>query len=132
MRVGAENFGIPLSRIVHVTQVPTDAFSVVRGQPFFRWQKSDIPVFSLGARLRVDSDGWNLRTPRPLVIAEGTEHALLAFQVDALLGQQRSILRPLRPPLDRIPCLSGVTLQTSGLPLFILDVTRLFPAPKPA
>ncbi len=132
VRVGAENFGIPLSRIVHVTQVPTDAFSVVRGQPFFRWQKSDIPVFSLGARLRVDSDGWNLRTPRPLVIAEGTEHALLAFQVDALLGQQRSILRPLRPPLDRIPCLSGVTLQTSGLPLFILDVTRLFPAPKPA
>ena len=131
VRVGAECFGIPLSRVAHVTQVPTDALSVVRGQPFLRWQKSDIPVFSLGARLRVDSDGWDPGTPRPLVIAEGLGQSRLAFQVDAFLGQQRSILRPLRPPLDRIPCLSGVTLQTGGRPLFILDVTRLFPAPKP-
>lgn len=125
VRLGKETFGIPISRIAHVALAAADAFSVSQGQPFFSWRGALLPVFSLGARLRIEADFWPGDRPRPLILAEGGDR-LLALQVDALLGQQRSILRPLKPPLDRIRCLAGVTLRTSGLPAFILDVPRLF------
>lgn len=125
VRLGVETFGIPISRIAHVAMAAADSFSISQGQPFFSWRGALLPVFSLGARLRIETDFWPGDHLRPLMIVEGGER-LVALQVDALLGQQRSILRPLKPPLDRIPCLAGVTLRTSGLPAFILDLPRLF------
>jgi two-component system chemotaxis sensor kinase CheA len=49
----------------------------------------------------------------------------IALQVDALIGQEEAVLKPLAKPLDLIPGLSGVTILGTGRPVFILDVPRL-------
>ena len=62
---------------------------------------------------------------KPLILYQTDSGKIVALVADDLCGQQRSILRPLRPPLDMIPCLVGVTLQTNGMPAFIVDVGRI-------
>jgi two-component system chemotaxis sensor kinase CheA len=48
--------------------------------------------------------------------------------VDALLGQQDAVLKPLLRPFDQVPGLSAVTVLATGRPVFVLDVQRLVAA----
>jgi two-component system chemotaxis sensor kinase CheA len=48
--------------------------------------------------------------------------------VDALLGQQEAVLKPLGAPLENVAGLSAVTVLGNGRPVFILDVPRLLAA----
>lgn len=125
VRLGETAFGIPTPRIAHVDMAAADTFIDSHGQPYLSWHGTLVPVFDLGAMLRVDTDFWPSNRPRPVVIVDSGERQF-ALLVDALIGTQRSILRLLKPPLNLIGCLTGVTIRTSGLPAFILDVRRLF------
>jgi two-component system chemotaxis sensor kinase CheA len=64
---------------------------------------------------------------RAVVVAEGGE-GRVGLAVDALLGQQEAVLKPLGAPLDAVPGLSAVTVLGNGRPVFILDVQRLLAA----
>jgi two-component system chemotaxis sensor kinase CheA len=64
---------------------------------------------------------------RAVVVAEGGE-GRVGLAVDALLGQQEAVLKPLGAPLEAVPGLSAVTVLGNGRPVFILDVQRLFAA----
>ncbi len=125
VRLGETAFGIPTPRIAHVDMAAADTFTDSHGQPYLSWRGTLVPVFDLGAMLRVDADFWPSNRPRPVVIVDSGDRQF-ALQVDGLIGTQRSILRLLKPPLNLIGCLTGVTIRTSGLPAFILDVRRLF------
>ncbi len=65
--------------------------------------------------------------PRSVVVAEG-DGGRVGLAVDALLGQQDAVLKPLARPLDLVPGLSAVTVLGNGRPVFILDVQRLLAA----
>jgi two-component system chemotaxis sensor kinase CheA len=62
-----------------------------------------------------------------VVVAEGAD-GWVGLAVDALLGQQEAVLKPLGPPLEGLPGLSAVTVLGNGRPVFILDVPRLLAA----
>jgi two-component system chemotaxis sensor kinase CheA len=49
----------------------------------------------------------------------------VGLAVDQLLGQEEAVLKPLHPPLSRVPGLSAVTVLGTGRPVFVLDVARL-------
>ena len=62
--------------------------------------------------------------PCSVVVADG-EAGQLGLAVDALLGQQEAVLKPLARPFDGVAGLSAVTVLASGRPVFVLDVARL-------
>jgi two-component system chemotaxis sensor kinase CheA len=65
--------------------------------------------------------------PRQVVVADAGG-GQVALAVDALLGQEEAVLKPLAPPLDRVQGLSAVTVLGNGRPVFVLDVQRLLAA----
>jgi two-component system chemotaxis sensor kinase CheA len=80
-----------------------------------------VPVHDLGALL-----GFGGARPAPCsVVVADAEGGQVGFAVDALLGQQEAVLKPLARPFDRVPGLSAVTVLASGRPVFVLDVARL-------
>jgi two-component system chemotaxis sensor kinase CheA len=84
-----------------------------------------VPVHDLAALLglpRTPGTG-----PRQVVVAEG-DGARVGLAVDALLGQEEAVLKPLARPFDRVSGLSAVTVLGNGRPVFILDVPRLLAA----
>jgi two-component system chemotaxis sensor kinase CheA len=63
---------------------------------------------------------------RQVVVTDG-DGARVGLAVDALLGQEDAVLKPLARPLSLVSGLSAVTVLGNGRPVFILDVPRLGP-----
>ena len=84
-----------------------------------------VPVHDLTRLLGFPRDG--ARDDRAVGVAEGGD-GRIGLAVDALLGQQDAVLKPLGVPLDAVPGLSAVTVLGNGRPVFILDLQRLLAA----
>jgi two-component system, chemotaxis family, sensor kinase CheA len=119
----SELYGIPISRVGGVVEVERKNMAYSRDRPVLHFAEAIVPVCSLSELL-----GLSVQAPASshasFVVVE-REEGRVAFEVDALLGQEESILKPLAKPLDSIAALSGVTILSSGQPVFILDVNRI-------
>lgn len=114
--LGDEIFGLPMSRVLFAQAadaVPPRTLQI--GQ-------DEVPSFALGKLLGLADGITSGERPYVLVDAEGHR---VAVGVDALLGQEEVVLRPLVPPLERITGLGGTAILGSGRPIFVLDLPQL-------
>jgi len=125
VRVGDEVLGLPIAKVHGAAQVEMSRLDRSRGAPVLAYGEDLVPVHDLTHLLGFPADG--ARDERAVVVAEGGD-GRIGLAVDALLGQQDAVLKPLGVPLDAVPGLSAVTVLGNGRPVFILDVQRLLAA----
>jgi two-component system chemotaxis sensor kinase CheA len=125
VRVGDEVLGLPIAKVHGAAQVEMSRLDRSRGAPMLPYAGDLVPVHDLTHLLGFPRDG--ARDDRAVVVAEGGD-GRVGLAVDALLGQQEAVLKPLGVPLDAVPGLSAVTVLGNGRPVFILDVQRLLVA----
>ncbi|MBI5068852.1 MAG: chemotaxis protein CheA [Deltaproteobacteria bacterium] len=124
VRVGEEVLGLPIAKVHGAAQADTGALERSRGEPMLPYDGGLVPVRELSALLGLPRDAGS--GPRQVVVADG-DGARVGLAVDALLGQEEAVLKPLGRPLDLVSGLSAVTVLGNGRPVFILDVPRLGP-----
>jgi two-component system chemotaxis sensor kinase CheA len=124
VRVSDEVLGLPIAKVHGAAQVQMSRLDRSRGDPVLAYDGALVPVHDLDRLLGFAATG---RDERAVVVAEGTD-GRIGLAVDALLGQQEAVLKPLGSPLDAVPGLSAVTVLGNGRPVFILDVARLLGA----
>ena len=124
VRVGEEILGLPIAKVHGAAQVALSRLDRTQGEPVLLYEGELVPVYDLTRLLGLPG---STRDERAVVVAEGAE-GRIGLAVDALLGQQEAVLKPLTQPLDLVPGLSAVTVLGSGRPVFILDVPRLLAA----
>jgi two-component system chemotaxis sensor kinase CheA len=124
VRVGEEVLGLPIAKVHGAAQVEMSRLDRSRGAPVLAYDGELVPVHELNRLLGLPGES---RDERSVVVAEASE-GRIGLAVDALLGQQEAVLKPLGSPLDAVPGLSAVTVLGNGLPVFILDVQRLLAA----
>lgn len=125
VRVGEEVLGLPIAKVHGAAQVEMSRLDRSRGAPVLAYDGELVPVHDLTRLLGFPCDGT--RDERSVVVAEGGD-GRVGLAVDALLGQQEAVLKPLGKPLDAVAGLSAVTVLGNGRPVFILDVQRLLAA----
>ncbi len=126
VRVGEEVVGIPIAKVHGAAEVELERLATSQGGPLLAWGGGHVPVQDLGHLLGIP-DPPRRRGPRQVVVAD-SGGGRVGLAVDALLGQEEAVLKPLAPPLDRVQGLSAVTVLGSGRPVFVLDVPRLLAA----
>jgi len=124
VRVGGEVLGLPIAKVHGAAQVDLSRLERSQGAPLLPYEGKLVPVMDLGEVLGF---GAASAAARSVVVAEG-DRARVGLAVDALLGQQEAVLKPLVRPLDLVPGVSAVTVLGNGRPVFILDVQRLVAA----
>lgn len=124
VRIGDEVLGLPIAKVHGAAQIEMSRLDRSRGEPVLSYDGDLVPVHDLTRLLGLPGDG---REERAVVVAEGAD-GRVGLAVDALLGQQEAVLKPLGSPLDAIQGLSAVTVLGNGRPVFILDVQRLLAA----
>jgi two-component system chemotaxis sensor kinase CheA len=122
--VAGEVLGVPIAKVLGAAQVDVSRLDRAQGTPVLAYDGQLVPVHDLGALLGFAEAPAGMRS---VVVAEG-DGGRVGLAVDALLGQQEAVLKPLARPLDRVAGLSAVTVLGSGRPVFILDVQRLLAA----
>jgi two-component system chemotaxis sensor kinase CheA len=122
--VGTEVLGLPIAKVHGAAHVVYSALDRSRGAPILPYDGELVPVFDLAVLLGFAATG---RDDRAVVVAEVSD-GRIGLAVDALLGQQEAVLKPLGTPLGAVSGLSGVTVLGNGRPVFILDVQRLLAA----
>jgi len=125
VRVGEEVLGLPIAKVHGAAQVHMSRLDRSRGEPVLPYDGALVPVHELDRLLGFPGAP---RDERAVVVAEGGEGGRIGLAVDALLGQQEAVLKPLGAPLESLSGLSAVTVLGNGRPVFILDVLRLLAA----
>lgn len=114
--LGEEIFALPMSRVLFA------ATAAARLSGTLTMGAEQVPAVALGRLLGLDDatvDG-----DRPYVVLDAEGHKA-AVGVDTLVGQEEVVLRPLVPPLERVPGLGGTAILGSGRPVFVLDIPQL-------
>lgn len=120
--VGRELYGLPVAKVLQVVEADPRSLGRSRRAPLLSVGDAPVPVRSLGELLGVRPGPLN--GVKPFVVVDA-ERGMVALEVDRLVGHEETVLKPLSPPLDLVPGLSGVTILGTGRPIFILDVPRL-------
>ncbi len=126
VRVGEEVVGLPIAKVHGAAEVELASLETSQGGPLLAWGGGHVPVHDLSQVLGVPGPRRQAGARQVVVADAGSGYIGLA--VDALLGQQEAVLKPLAPPLDQVPGLSAVTVLGNGRPVFVLDVARLMAA----
>jgi two-component system chemotaxis sensor kinase CheA len=140
--VADEMVMLPLSQILKVVEVERESVS----GGVFRSDDEDLPVIPLGAALGIDHD--ESRQTCTIVVAEAGSsrvceeradeagrsrpNRLVAIQVDDFGEETDAYIKPLMPPISRVPGVSGITVTGEGRPVFLVDVARLISKATPA
>jgi two-component system chemotaxis sensor kinase CheA len=126
VRVGEEVVGLPIAKVHGAAEVELARLPTSQGGPLLAWGGGHVPVQDLGRLLGIPDPPRRGGACQVVVADGGGMNVGLA--VDALLGQEEAVLKPLAPPLDRVQGLSAVTVLGNGRPVFVLDVPRLLAA----
>ncbi|MEG3768440.1 chemotaxis protein CheA, partial [Alteromonas sp. 14N.309.X.WAT.G.H12] len=121
--VGKQTFALPLGAVNEIINMDIKKTNTVDGQLTMIVRSKAIPLFFLGE--------WLIRGPKNIerekghvvVVQIGTQQ--VGFVVDALIGQEEVVIKPLDVLLQGTPGMAGATITSDGGIALILDVPSL-------
>ena len=121
--VGKQTFALPLGSVNEIINMDITKTNTVDGQLTMIVRSKAIPLFYLGDwlnRIPVEVD----RTQGHVVVVQiGTQQ--VGFVVDALIGQEEVVIKPLDNLLQGTPGMAGATITSDGGIALILDIPSL-------
>ncbi|CAM3890489.1 chemotaxis protein CheA [Rheinheimera salexigens] len=122
--VGKQTFALPLAGVSEIFHLDLNKTNVVDGQLTIVVRNKAIPLFFLEHWLVKGSEKKRRREQGHVVIVQiGTQQ--VGFVVDALIGQEEVVIKPLDRLLQGTPGMAGATITSDGGIALILDVPNL-------
>lgn len=124
IKLGSENYAIPLSSIVETGIIRKEQILNVHGNKMIEFRNAIIPLVSLSRVLNSpDFDENNEQETEIVVVRKGEKWA--AVMVDEFIGQSEIVLKSLGKYLTNIEAISGATILGDGYVALIIDPNAL-------
>ena len=123
VRAGGQTYAIPLSAVEETLRVRPEGLRTVKDHEVIEVRGSVLPVFRLSALFAVapqEAAGSHL----PVILVADGRHRM-GLVVDALVGQQDVVVKPLGDFLGQVRGVGGATILGDGRVALILDVPTL-------
>ncbi|WP_339724900.1 chemotaxis protein CheA [uncultured Paraglaciecola sp.] len=121
--IGEQTFALPLGSVNEIINLDMKKTNTVDGQLTMIVRSKAIPLFYLGEWLARGEVNIDKTTGHVVVVQIGTQQ--LGFVVDALIGQEEVVIKPLDELLQGTPGMAGATITSDGGIALILDVPGL-------
>jgi two-component system chemotaxis sensor kinase CheA len=122
IRVGSENFIIPITSIIEASRTDGHDFSTLpNGSKVIKMRDNYIRIINLGTALNVPLSSEN---PQVLVVETET-FGQVGMLVDDLIGQQQIVIKSLETHYRRVNGISGATILGDGKVALILDTDSI-------
>lgn len=123
LRVGDQVFAMPTASIDETLRIDPKEIIRVEGREVIRRQRRTVPLVRLGDILNVPHDeGTGGKIP---IATVGFSGHRMGFMVDALVGEQQIVIKPLGTHLVKVANVAGVTILGAGEVVPILNVPDL-------
>jgi two-component system chemotaxis sensor kinase CheA len=117
VRLGCSAYVIALGQVLECVDLTPE---ICAGGTMIALREETIPVLSLREVL-----GLPGVEDRPRLVIVDSDGIRLALKVDAVLGRQQVVIKPLSAAVKQIRVLSGATILGDGSVALILDVAEL-------
>ncbi|MBY5990752.1 chemotaxis protein CheA [Ferrimonas balearica] len=124
VKVASQTFALPLACVNEIFHMDLSQTNVVDGQLSITIREKAIPLFYLDKWL-VKGQGRDERDGQGHVVIVHIGNTVVAFVVDALIGQEEVVIKPLGSMLHGTPGVAGATITSNGGIALILDVPGL-------
>jgi two-component system chemotaxis sensor kinase CheA len=121
--IGKQTFALPLGSVNEIINLDMKKLNTVDSQLTMIVRSKAIPLFYLGEWLARGEVNIDKTTGHVVVVQTGTQQ--LGFVVDALIGQEEVVIKPLDELLQGTPGMAGATITSDGGIALILDVPGL-------
>ncbi|BFT31078.1 chemotaxis protein CheA [Alteromonas sp. D210916BOD_24] len=121
--VGKQTFALPLGSVNEIINMDIKKTNTVDGQLTMIVRSKAIPLFFLGEWLIRGPKKINKEKGHVVVVQIGTQQ--VGFVVDALIGQEEVVIKPLDALLQGTPGMAGATITSDGGIALILDIPSL-------
>jgi len=124
VRVGSENYIIPITAIIETLRPQAQDFHRVEGHnDVIEVRGEFIPVIYLGDVFRVAN--CEHQAGKTLVVLVESGHNKMGLAVDELIGQQQVVIKSLEANSDPVKGISGATILGDGRVSLILEIGDL-------
>jgi len=123
VRVGQDYFTIPLTNVEETLSVSEADISVMEETEVMYLRGKTLPIFRLSELFNLQSE-LILRKDFFIVVVN-TNSQRIGLMVDALIGQEEVVIKPLADYLHEGNCFSGATIIGDGRISLILDIYEL-------
>jgi chemosensory pili system protein ChpA (sensor histidine kinase/response regulator) len=141
VKVAGYTYAVPLSSIERTIRAEAVNLEIYGERVYYRVDDATVPLLDMNRLLQLQPRHFrntadeeedaarnrlSVRREKPLLLVNNPERAVL--QVDALLGQQEVVVKPLGSHLKFVPGVAGATILGSGEVILILNVYELVAA----
>jgi len=122
VRVGQENFAIPLHTVGEVVRLTPETIDTIKGREVIRIRDEVLPLLHVGEELNVT--GYDPATDDTYAVVVRLAHQQVGLVVNGLINQGEVVIKPLSGYLKNIPGIAGSTILGDGRVIMILDVAE--------
>jgi len=127
VRVGERMFAFPLTSVSEIFQLEEGTTNIVDGQLVIMVRNKAMPLFYLHEWLVTDPN-IKINTSEQQVVVTHVGNHRVGFVVNAVVGQEEVVIKPLGAVLRGLPGFAGATITGDGCIALILDVPSLMKA----
>jgi two-component system chemotaxis sensor kinase CheA len=124
IRVGEDSFTIPLANVEETLRISESEISIMEDTEVMYLRGKTLPIFRLATLFCLKSN-QKVNDTDFFVVVVNTGNQRIGLMVDALLGQEEVVIKPLADYLHENNCFSGATIIGDGRISLILDVYEL-------
>jgi two-component system, chemotaxis family, sensor kinase CheA len=122
VKVGGETYAIPITAVVESHRIKPDDVRVLDNHEVLNVREDVISLMRLSRIFRIDVD------PQPahlFVVIVGSGDKKVGLVVDALIGEEDVVIKPLRDQYTNAPGIAGANITGDGHVSLIIDVAQL-------
>ena len=123
VRIGKDIFTVPLASVEETLQILRSDISIIEGVEVIHLRDSVLPLLRLSSLFKIDAAAQV--ADKEFVVVINTGMRQVGLIVDALIGQEEVVIKPLADYLQDNSGFSGATILGDGSISLILDVYEL-------
>jgi len=122
VRVGEERFAIPLNSVLETMALEPEQIGHSEGREILNLRGEPLLLRRLGEEFELDGAG---RDEKQFVVVLGMGEQRLGLLVDRLEGQQDTVIKSIKGPIQQIRGISGATELGDRTAILVIDVSTI-------
>ena len=122
VRVGSEVYAIPITSVIDSHRIRPSEVKIIDGYEVFNVRKDVVSLMRLSRLFGIEAGE---STNYLYVVVVGSGDKKMGLVVDALIGEEDVVIKPLKDQYTATPGIAGATILGDGRVSLIVDVSQL-------